>query len=159
MAEQADQPYCSRVQADKTLCSGCVAAAKGLNCWEVQASPCCQRSRDMCSDCIVYISYLRATSIVARVVVGMTDGHVAEGNVYIPAGRRLSDLLNDPDRRFLILHDVEWLTNPPTGLPGAKVVFLALPAIAWLTPVSEPPRSVPNRSDAHQNADDASSER
>ena len=142
MAEWADQPYCARIQGDETLCAGCVAAAQGLNCWEVEASPCCQRSRDTCTDCIVYIGYLRATSTVARVVLGTTQGHVAEGNVYVPAGRRLSDTLNESHRRFLILRDVRWITDPPPGMPSTGVVFIAIQAIAWVAPISEPPRTL-----------------
>ncbi len=140
MADWKDQPYCSRVQRDEALCAGCVAAAQGLNCWEVEASPCCQRPRSACADCIVYVGYLRATSTVARVVFGTTHGHVAEGNVYIAAGRRLSDSLNDPQRRFLIVRDVKWITDPPPGMPESGVLFVAVHAVSWVAPLAEPER-------------------
>ena len=144
MADWENRPYCSCVQGDESLCAGCVAAAQGLNCWEVEACPCCQRPREMCADCIVYIGYLRATSTVARIVLGTTQGHVCEGNVYVPSGRRLSDSLNDPQRRFIILRDVKWITDPPTGMPSTGVVFIAATAVAWVTPISEPERPTHN---------------
>ena len=73
-------------------------------------------------------------------VFGTVDGHVAEGNVYIAAGRRLSDSLNDPQRRFLIVRDVKWITDPPLGMPENGVVFVAIHSVSWVAPLSEPER-------------------
>ncbi|MBC7288009.1 MAG: hypothetical protein H5T86_08220 [Armatimonadetes bacterium] len=139
MAYREQQLYCSRVQEDKALCSACMVAAQGLNCWEVDAAPCCRRPRETCTDCIVYIGYLRATSTIARVVVALTDGRVLQGSLSIRAGQRLSDALNTPGRQFLVVRDVRWLSEPPTGSPPAgSVLFLAARAILWAAPLTEP---------------------
>ncbi len=129
--------FCKTAQADPGLCSVCGAASHGLACWEVETSPCCQRSRTSCERCPVFIGYLRSTSTPARVLIGTGDGGILEGTVFLSPGTRVSDLLNHPDRAFIAVSRPRWRNPGPVGGVNTPVVILSLSSIAWVAPLGE----------------------
>jgi hypothetical protein len=136
MAKDYPEVFCRTAQNDESLCMRC-GTRNRLNCWEVPISPCCQRSRDTCERCPVFISYLRTTASPSRVVIATEDGGVLEGTVFLTRGERLSDMLNDPGRSFLPVRYPRWRQGKPAAADGAPVLCLSLRSISWVSPLEE----------------------
>lgn len=137
MAAQTQELFCKQVQADTELCILCAVAQKGLTCWEVETSPCCQRPRTACERCPVFIGYLRSTATPARVLISTTDAGLLEGVIFLPPGVRVSDLLNNPSRSFLAVSKPRWRTATPMGQATPPVIIISLSAISWVAPLEE----------------------
>ena len=136
MAADFAEVFCRSIQNDQSLCMRC-GTRNRLNCWEVAVSPCCERSRLSCERCPVFIAHLRTTASPSRVVISLTDGRVLDGTVFLTRGERLSDMLNDPARGFLIIRQPTWRDGPPEAADHSPVLCLSLRAIAWVSPVEE----------------------
>jgi hypothetical protein len=117
---------------------GCAALGEGLNCWEVDRSPCCHRPRNLCRQCRIFIRAQRSGGAPAHVLLAMADGGLLEGEVHVPPGQRVSSLLNDPQRRFLALRSPRWQGASPGGGRGATVQLVNLAYVVWLVPLAEP---------------------
>ncbi len=107
---QSDRPWCEDYWAvsglNRETCAGCMAADQGRRCWEVSASPCCKRPRDYCAGCDVYVAYIRSCGRPQTVEVHTFDGMIMVGDIYVPAGSRLSAVINDPERDFVTITNV-----------------------------------------------------
>ncbi len=107
---QSDRPWCEDYWAisglNRETCAGCVAAEQDRRCWEVSVSPCCKRPRDYCGGCDVYIAYLRSCGRPQTVEVHTFDGMIMVGDIHVPAGSRLSAVINDPERDFVTITNV-----------------------------------------------------
>lgn len=108
--KQDARPWCEDYWAvaglSRETCSGCVAAEEGRRCWEVSVSPCCKRPREYCATCEVYVAYVRSCGRPQTVEIHQFDGVMMVGDIYVPAGSRLSAVLNDPERDFITLTNV-----------------------------------------------------
>jgi Family of unknown function (DUF6812) len=136
MAADFAEVFCRSIQNDQSLCMRC-GTRNRLNCWEVAVSPCCERSRNSCERCPVFIAHLRTTACPSRVLIGLTDGRSLEGTVFLTRGERLSDMLNDPVRSFLTVRQPMWRAGSPDVTDHAPVLCLSLRMIAWVSPVEE----------------------
>lgn len=134
-AETDRMPFCSTVQEQRELCASCQWAATGTNCWEVERSPCCQLSRASCPSCHVYIAHLRASATPVPALLALRNGAVLEGHVHVPARSRISDLLNAPDRRFLVVTGPVWRRGRPEELPEGNVIMVNVSNLTWVMPL------------------------
>ncbi len=107
---ETSTPWCEDYWAvsgmRRETCAGCMAREQGRRCWEVSVSPCCKRPRDYCRGCEVYVAYLRSCGASQTVEIHTFDGTTMVGDIYVPAGSRLSTVLNDPDRDFITVTNV-----------------------------------------------------
>ncbi|MCX7599723.1 MAG: hypothetical protein N2512_12780 [Armatimonadetes bacterium] len=137
MATQTGELFCKQVQPDAELCILCAVAQKGLACWEVDTSPCCQRPRTTCERCPVFIGYLRSTATPTRVLISTADAGLLEGIIFLPPGVRVSDLLNNPNRSFLAVSKPRWRTATPMGGAAPPVIIISLSSVSWVAPLDE----------------------
>jgi len=149
---EASGCICKELIEDNSRCEGCGWAQQGINCWEVEVSPCCDLPRSACSQCPVYISYLRLYGTSMRVVMGTDDGAVLEGTVHVPHRQRLSDLMNDDSRRFLAVREPRWRQGVPAGLPEGKVVIVGISHVAWAVPIEEAAEHTAEEEDTTERA-------
>ena len=141
MAIDYAEVFCRTIQNDQSFCMRC-GTRNRLNCWELTVSPCCERSRDTCERCPVFISLLRTTASPSHVLIGTSDGRVLEGTVFLRQGERLSDMLNDPARGFLAVRNPRWREGKPEAAEGTPVLCVSLRTIAWVTPLDEAQQKV-----------------
>ncbi len=128
-------PWCSRFgRVPEEVCRDCLAYEKGLNCWELAMTPCCDRPREECTRCEVYVSYFKANTRPVEVRIRLADGTEIRGKVYAPRTKRLSDWLGEAEQEFVTVADasVKWHWGEEEHLP---VIFVAKREIAVLVPL------------------------
>ena len=119
------------------MCEGCLATDAGINCWEMETSPCCSRSRAACESCTVLAAAMRSLTLVERARLILANGATIEGEVYCRPDQRLSDALNDPRKHYLAITDAT-VRHPSAGesaehhdvvLVSKQAVHLVLPRV------------------------------
>lgn len=133
------RPWCAEYgRVPQEVCEGCIAFERGQNCWERDLTPCCDRDREECAQCPVYVDYHRHSTQPAAVRIRLSDGSEIRGMVYVPKELRLSDFLASADRRFLTVTSarVSWRSGETEELP---VVFVAKQQVAVLVPLEQRP--------------------
>jgi len=84
----------------------CPAFQQRKNCYELERVVCCNKHRDNCATCPVYVTINRVP--VQKVLVQVcTDRFDIVGTLHMPVGARLSDFVNRADKAFLVLTDAE----------------------------------------------------
>ncbi len=140
--EQQDQDpdvWCHRHWVTQGLrpeiCGGCIARQQHSNCWQVAVSPCCKRSRTECAHCAVYISYQSSCGAKHEVEIRLADGMWLVGEIYVPPDKRLSELVNDPQRMFLTITNVTEDPGHACNSTASQVLMLNKRTIQSIQPV------------------------
>lgn len=84
----------------------CPAFQQRKNCYELERVVCCNKHRDNCATCPVYVAINKVPTQKVRVKV-CTDRFDIVGTLHIPVGARLSDFVNRADKSFIVVTDAE----------------------------------------------------
>jgi len=129
--------FCAQLRGPtEPVCANCTVRKRGLNCWEVDAAPCCQLDRKQCATCDVFIAFLKSQTTPLRVRVLLMGGVVVQGAIHVTGGERLSDYLNSVERKFLPITEAQ-IVGPDGKPEEVGVAFVALESVALVVPRPE----------------------
>ena len=131
-AKDPSLPQCARVRdIPERTCKACIAASRGLRCFEATVTPCCDRDREECGTCDVFAMCSGDETSTEGVSIELEGGRRIQGSIFVPPSSRLSDLLKSTQPFITVIEVTEEGSDEEIG-----VLFLNKREISWVRPLA-----------------------